>query len=237
VKSSSFNSISIVTEVNINAIVSSVTIGPNSPKLNDIIIKEQKSYVGAIKNLYPIVDSRRNRILIFTGYNNSLFLISNSPSGSSASVTGAVAAKFNTTIVDGFVNYPSELLDCSGNLLYPNSSDHFCLRIRNGREVSRAVESIQHPVSGPCYVNSGDLYDFEDTADYAGLEKGIIPQIDVLWKFANHFGWPSPRSKEFLGNVKKCELLTFPQIKGAPDRPIREDIQQEILKLPVKWLE
>lgn len=234
-KLSVFNSITIVKNIDIDTLRYSLSLGYNAPRISDIKIENKLNYREAIAKLYPIVDTRRNQFLVFTSFAGSLFLICNSTSGSAASITGPLPNKFNAETIDGFINYPTQIIDQYQNNLYVSPIEHFFLQVKDNVGVSRTITLILQNHSRHFYSNFGELYNFEDPADYSGLENGIVPSIDVLWKFANHFGWPSPRSIEFLDNVKKCELITFPPIEGLKERFISDEIQQRILKLPPAW--
>ncbi len=187
-----------------------------------------------LKYLAPLVFAPRNRYLFCFGTNGTLSVYSNGAFGGAADLTRPSAARLNIDVMDAYWNDYERARQLDPVTIRSDPRFHFNLDVR------LKTQNDRRRTIGCTVRSNGDIYDcwdgelfpFENPADYTHLPDGAHPGMHILDGFCGLFGWPPATSPDYPDFITSCILYEFPASPQYPERPVSKALQEEALRWP-----
>ncbi len=196
----------------------------------------------AFRALAPFTLARAARHLFLEGKDGSYCAYSNKDTGAGGTLILPAHARIrfdSLSIVnqEPFGFYSEHKVQKAFEMMRGMMSHKFFLlyyiRSEEGVEQRRTIRLTDY-VERPLDVStSGGVLPFENERDYRCLKKGRPPDAEVLNRLINNFGWPTPRSREFVDFIKTIELYEYSYEDQSMLLP--KSAEQELLTFPAGW--
>lgn len=196
-------------------------------------VREYADAREGIGALPPLVWGWPSRFLLLEGKDKSLFVMSNDQFGTGSGLVASIGRRLKCDWALGFTHLVRELFLRNGDPSIRESKLEFYFLVEVGTrgEIIRRIACS--PLVDEYYcVDYGDLLPFEDRSDYAKLETGVLPPPDIYRRLSEWFGWPSPRSRDFLNFVVST---TFVERQGVSSRTLKAELETELMSPPAAW--
>lgn len=243
-RSSIFSSLTVVSDVQPEAMVENeqrFRVRDEEPSL--YVRHECDDLREAISWLSPLTLGRAFKHLILHGRNNSVCAFSNYASGSAAGLVIAACSRLKCDRLSIIKEYPLDIyqrhnVTAAFDMFRELMPQVFFVidyrRYQQDCSVRRSIRLTDCPGMELNYTTGGgEWLPFEKEEDYLCLEKGIAVDDSVVARFVADFGWPMPRSAEFVDFITKIEMYEFPP--SASSKPLPNAAQAELLALPEEW--